>query len=69
MKYRSQHDANTGEFTAVETYSMLPDDWHEANGGAAIRISQDYSYTPQIVAIIYVVYRISADGQQLTTIQ
>ncbi|WP_436667479.1 lactonase family protein [Latilactobacillus sakei] len=65
------YDANTGEFTAIETYSMLPDDWHEANGGAAIRISQDgqFLYASNRGYNSIVVYRISADGQQLTTIQ
>lgn len=65
------YHAQTGEFTAQGTYSMLPSDWQDANGGAAIRISQDgrFLYASNRGYNSIVGYAIDETGHQLNVIQ
>ncbi|MGO3537531.1 MAG: lactonase family protein [Latilactobacillus curvatus] len=65
------YHAADGTFSAVATYSMLPADWHEANGGAAIRVSKDgrFLYASNRGYNSIVVYAISDDSRQLRAIQ
>lgn len=65
------YQATTGTFTARDTYSMLPNDWHAANGGAAIRVSADgrFLYASNRGYNSIVVYAIESAGQTLKAIQ
>ncbi|QFP79984.1 lactonase family protein [Latilactobacillus graminis] len=66
-----EYHATDGSFTALNTYSMLPNDWHKANGGAAIRVSKDgnFLYASNRGYNSIVVYAISEDRRRLREIQ
>lgn len=65
------YDVADGSFEAIQTISTLPEDYTAFNGGAAIRISADgrFLYASNRGHNSLVVYQVSAEGEQLETIQ
>lgn len=59
------YDADTGEFSVVQTISTIPDDHTSFNGGAAIRISSDgkFVYASNRGHDSLVTYATDADGK------
>lgn len=60
-----------GQFTGLTTYDLIPEDYTEHNGSAAIRISHDgrFLYASNRGYNSLAVFKISADGLSLELIQ
>ncbi|GEL13996.1 hypothetical protein LCO01nite_15450 [Lapidilactobacillus concavus] len=60
-----------GSFTLIDTYSLIPEDFTEHNGSAAIRISQDgrFLYASNRGHNSIAVFAISGEGRSLQLIQ
>lgn len=65
------YDAQSGSFTKKQKLSTLPEDFTEANGGAAIRISNDgrFLYASNRGHNSIVVYQVNPAGDSLTVCQ